>query len=256
MSNLQVVMKQIKKVKEVAEQDPGTDVLVRRQRLGKKRQAMEKLKDLYTSYRKEISQNCLIMLVSGTESEKFAEIASADFSCYSFKADDFYSKILDQVPSKVYMGRVASHEFFDHISARFEDRAREIDIIGYSPLYFDAKYKKSMKTREDSLNIVKRAMNEKVGSEVVGLDAIEQVSIKTVNEGFAGKVVPIVIHTQDETLTEELIGGLARITNKLFLINSGKSENKNLINKSISDIKKVTKKNVEETLIKIKKQIV
>jgi len=248
-------MEQIKKTKAVAEQDPGTDVNTRRVRLGKISQAKEQLKSLYMDYRKEIMANALFMIASGPEGEKFAKSATKYFDCFSFQADDFYSSILEKVPSRIYMNKNASREFFEHLAARFEDRAVEVDITSYQPLYFEAKYKRLIASEEAALDMTKRAINEKVGSEVVGLDAIEKVSIQSVNQDYAGKVVPIVLYTEDETLTQELIGGLARITKNLFLITAGKTENESLTNKSINSITKVTKKSVEETLVRIKKNM-
>jgi len=255
MSDLQTIMAEIKKIKIIAESDPGNDVKTRRFKLGKKKQAQLNLEGLYMEYRKQVRDSAVFMLVTGDQADKFAKTANKEYQCFDVEADAFYQEILDQVPERLYLKKLASRAFFEHLAARFEDRARAVDIVGYPPLFFDLKYKRVIASKEDALAMTKKAMNEKIGSEIVALDAIEKVSIQSVNSNFTGSVIPIVLYTKDEELAAQLLTGLARITKNVFIIKAGESSTKELSDKAISDIKNVTKENVEKTLTKIHKSV-
>lgn len=255
MSSIQDVMEEINKTKAIAEMDPGTNVQTRRVRMGKIKQAKSKLEELYMEYRKEVRNNSIFIVASGTEAQGFADSAKKDFDCFTLQADSFYENLLDQVPDKLYLNKPASRNMFEHLSARLEDRAREIDIIGYNGIYFEGKYKRNLKTKEDALQITKEAINKKVGAEIVGLDAIERISIESVNKGFQGTTVPIVLYTNDEKLTQDLLKDLKRLTKNVFFVKSGDIKEKSLTALAINDINKATKENVKETLLKIKSNI-
>lgn len=256
MNNMQQMLDKIKKLKEVAESDPGHNVQTRRVKLGHIRQAKEKLELLYMEYRRQIQSNCLFIVATGENASKFAEKASSDFQCFSFNADIFYESILSEVPPRVYMDQMASRSFFEHLANRFEERAMEIDIVGYPPLYFDAVYKKKINSKEEALEMTKRAINDKIGSEVVGLDAIEQASKKAVNEGFEGKIIPIVLFSEDETLIKEMLQGLPRINRNVFLVSAGKKVQEDLQTKSINSMVKVTEESIKKTLLKVKENLI
>jgi hypothetical protein len=255
MNNLESVVNEIKRLKGVISMNPGTDVHKRRFNKGKIDQAKQSLKSVYLDYRTSIKEHALFILVTGEQSEEFAKTSQEEFQCFPIFTDKFYQDILDQIPSKIYMNKLASRSFFEHISARFEDRAREIDITSYNPIIFGAKYKKVIKSEEAALDMVKRAMNELVGPEVAAIDAIEKVSIEAVNKDFTGKVIPIVMYTKDESLVKELMSGIPYLSKNLFLISAGKGVEKDLQSKSLSVIKEVTKESVEKTLLKIKKNV-
>lgn len=255
MSNLQSIMQEIKKTKAVAESKPGENVQTRRIKAGKIMQAKESLKDLYTKYREEIKKNSIFILAVGSEAEKFAKTAEKEYQCFAVKADGLYEELLEKVPTSLYMNKLASRNMFEHLQARLEERAMDIGIMAFQPLYFEAKFKKMVNSKEEALDLVKRAINDKVGAELVGIDAIERVSIEAVNRDFEGQVMPIVLYTNDNALTKELTSDLKRLTKKIFVISSGNNVEKDLQDISISDITKVTKKSVEETLVKIKNNV-
>lgn len=252
---MQATLKEIQKAKAVAEMDPGHDVQTRRVKLGHIRQAKEKLETLYMEYRREIQNNSVFIVALGSSAKSFADKAKKDYQCFSYEADGLYKDLLSKVSPKVYLNQLGSRSFFEHLSAKFEERAMEIDIVGYPPLYFDAKYKKQINSKEEALDMTKRAINEKIGGEVAGLDAIEKAAIEAVNSEFEGQVIPIVLYTEDEKLAEEVLAGLPRINKNVFLVTAGKDIAENLQNKSISSMVKVTKESVEKTLIKIKENV-
>lgn len=255
MSNLETVVKEIKKLKQVAEMNPGTDVHKRRHNKGKISQAKEKLKEKFMEYRKSVRENAIFILAVGSDSQKFAEIAQNEYQCFAVNTEDFYTDILDKVPEKLYMNKTSSRNMFEHISARFEDRAHEMDVISYQPIVFEAKYKKVIKSKEEALRLVKRAINEKVGGEIAAIDAVEKVSREAVNRDYFGKVVPIVMYTEDEELAQSLMQDIPKVNRKVFVVSAGKKLQSDLQGKAVSAISKVSKEKVEETLIDIKKKV-
>lgn len=227
------------------------DPTAQRMKLGHVKRAKEDMKQLFMDYRKELQKAAAFIVVSGDKSDKFAATAEKDFGCFSIGADEFYENIASQVPEVLYRGKTANQALFEHLMARFEDRALNIDIIGYTPMLFESKYKIVLKDKAEMITLFKRAFNEKVGSEVVGLDAIDRVAEKAVNENFSGKTAPIVLYSSDESLVSDLLINLGKLTPKVFLVTTGEADEK-LTNKSTSTAKSATKKQVEESLLKIK----
>jgi len=226
-----------------------------RTRLGHINRAQEDLKDLYREYRSELQSRAAFILVIGSKAGEFAAEAETGFGCFSLDADTFYKDILEQVPAQLYTNRASTPGLFDHFAARFESRALDIEIIGYQPLFFDTKYNKMLTGKEDALALIKEAFNDRVGSEVVGLDAIDRVASRAVNENFSGSTVPIVLFSQDESLIGDLSKNLTKLTGNVFVVTAGTKVNKNLKDKSVFSMKTVTTENVEKSLMKIKENL-
>jgi len=222
---------------------------------GKIKRAKEDLTELFLQYREALKNRAVFILTSGTETDKFVKLAEKNFGCFSVNADKFYSDLADQINPRLYTNHKASPGLFDLLSSHFEARAQAIGIIGFPALIFESKYNKILKGKEDLLKLTKRAFNDKIGSEVVGLDAIDLVAQKAVNELYEGKIVPIILHSEDQDLIKELSSGLRNITPNVFIVSAGDLENEELKNKTLSKITKVTKKSVEESLVKIKENL-
>lgn len=255
MNKMQETLQEIQKQKAIAQSDAGHDVRTQRFKQGKIRQAKEKLDTLYMEYRRLVQSNAVFIVACGSEADSFAQTASEEYQCFAYEADSFYKSLLSQVPEKVYLNQMASRSFFEHLSAKFEDRAKEIDIIGFMPLVFEAKFKRKVTSVDDALDITMRAMNEKIGAEIVGLDAIEKAANKAVNDNFEGQVIPIVLYTKDATLAQEILTDLPRINKNVFLVSAGKNDKKNLQSTPINGMVEVTKEEVEKTLINIKQNV-
>ena len=170
-------------------------------------------------------------------------------------ADSFYEGLISEVHERLYTNATASPALFDILGSTFEQRALDIGIIGYPALIFESKYKKVLKNKEDLLALSKRAFNEKVGVEVLGLDAIEKISKIAVNhedkERKVLKKFPIVMITKDESLVKDLAKGLKSVTNNVFIISAGTVKDKGVKDNSITKLKSTTKDAVEKSLVKI-----
>lgn len=255
MNQLQTIMKDIRDTKAIIGMKPSEDVRKRNFELGNIRQAKEKLNRLFMEYRKEILKSSVFLVVTGSQSEDFSKVADEDFSCFSFDAESLYRTLTDAIPPQLYQNKESSRNLLDHVSNAFEDRALQIDIIGYNAIIFKADYRKMLTSKEDALQLVKKAVNDSVGAEVVGLDAIDKASSLAIEKDFDGKVVPIVLHTKDQTLTKELTTALKRLTKNVFLITTGTKIEKDLKESSLSSIKSVDKETVQKTLTKVKENV-
>lgn len=256
-SNLKELGESIKKAQTVAASDPGTEVNQRRMRLGNIMQAKEQLRGLKQEYRKELSSRAAFIVVVGTQANKFAEIAETEFSCFSVNADDFYTELTNKVPAVLYTNVSSSQNLFEHVGAALEDRARELDIVSYPALVFESKYKKMLKNKEEMLTLVKTAVNDKIGAEIVGIDALSKITQDVINSGLSGKVIPVVLHVEDSLIVEELVKGLKRsITRNAFIVSTGTKVDAKIKEKSLESIKSVNAESVEKTLLKVKENLV
>jgi hypothetical protein len=94
-----------------------------------------------------------------------------------------------------------------------------------------------------------------MGSQIVGLDAIDVVARRAMDEGCSSKIVPIMLYSKDQDLIENLSRGLKEITPNVFVISAGTVKNTQLDKKSLVKIKSTTKKSVENSLQTIKKNL-
>lgn len=257
MSSIEELVKVIDKKKVIAALDAGDNPANFTTKKGKIKRAKEDLKELYLEYRKEIQDRALFIIATGTQAQKLADIAEKEFFCYQLNSDGFYNSLVDGVNERLYTNAPASRALFDLIGSEFEERAADIGVIGYKALIFESKYKKVLTGREDALALIKTAFNDKVGSEMLGLDAIEKVTKQAINSEDAEKKVltkfPIVMVTEDESLVKELAKGLRYITGNVFIVGAGTVKDKDVKDNCISTIKTVGKEAIEKSLVTINK---
>lgn len=259
MQSLESIVDTIKQKKKVAEVDLSQiDPRTRTAKKGHVVRAKEDLKQLYLDYRKALLLRSTFILVTGTKTQldKFVKLSENEFGCFPISGEAFYDEILDQMPKQYFQKSVDNH-FFGFFMAKFGDLALDLDIIGHRPMAFHSKYASAnSKGREGATNVIKRAFNEQVGGEVVGLYAIDRVARKAANEEFKGKVCPIVIYSQDSELIKELEKDLKReLTINTFAVTVGSKVDKTVKEIALTNIKSATKESVEKSLLKIKENL-
>lgn len=256
MSNLSLkeLAKEIKKQQAIADMDPGTEIATRRMRLGNINQAKEKLEGLNLEYRKAIMANAIFILSAGKSAQTFTEIAEKSGGCFAVDAEDFYMDLIKDVPEQLYVEKTVSGNLLEFISNNLEEKARSLNIVSYPGLVMESKYKKVLKTKEDLLALTKTLINEKVGAEMVGIDAVDRIVKRVLKSKGSGKKVPIVVQVSDDAIVETLARGLKRsITRKTFVITSGEENDQKLLDISFETVNDVTEENVEKTLMKLNK---
>ena len=140
---------------------------------------------------------------------------------------------------------------FNLINDKFEELAVDLGIQSYPMMRFESKYKKILKDKKDLIDLTKKAFNEKVGGEVVGLYALHKVVPEAASTGFSGKIVPVILHCEDESLVLNLESDLKKMFSHVFIVTAGDVKESVILKASIS-VDTANKKSVGEGLLKIK----
>jgi len=181
----------------------------------------------------------VFILTKGAQSESFIDVATGeDFGCFEVEADILYNQILLKVDKRYYDNQTSSPALFDILMSSFNDVCDDIGIVGYPAVLFDKKYSRRLKTKDDLLQLTKEAFNDKVGSDLVGLYAIDKVARKAVNEGYEGTTIPIIIHSKDSKLIDELEVSLKNINQKVFKISTTKKQTAEDVEKHLTKSRK------------------
>ena len=239
MRSFEALMKEINKNRTLANMvlenpDPRTYTT----KLGHQKRAKQNLEELYLEYRKEVMSRAVFILTKGSQSQSFVDVATSDeFGCFEVDAEKLYEEIASKVNKRYYDNQVSSPALFDLFMSSFNDICDDIGIVGYPAVLFESKYKRRLKNKEDLINLIKEAFNDKVGSDLVGLYAIDKVSRKAINEGYGGKTIPIIIHTTDKSLTDTLEKTLKNINRNVFKVVTSKKQNTKLVGEKLVKIK-------------------
>ena len=256
-TSLKELGKTIKEQRAIANSDPGTEPNSRRMRLGNIMQAKEKLAALRLEYRNLILANAIFIIATGKDADKFASIAEKKFDCFSVDVEDFYKEMTTGVPEVLFQNKQSSGNLLEFISANMEEKARNLNILSYPALVFDSKYSRVLKDQDDLLALTKTVINEKVGGEIVGLDAAERITEKLLASELSGKKVPIVLQVKDSSIVEEISKGLKRsLTHKTFVISTDSDVDQKIKDISFETLDSVTAKSVEKSLISLNKSLV
>jgi len=219
---------------DISDSDPRTYTT----KLGKKKRAKQNLDDLYLEYREQVKNRAVFILTKGAQSESFIDVATGeDFGCFEVEADILYNQILLKVDKRYYDDQTSSPALFDLLMSSFNDICNDIGIISYPAVLFEKKYSRRLKNKEDLLQLTKEAFNDKVGSDLVGLYAIDKVARKAVNEGYEGTTIPIIIHSSDKKLIDELEKSLTNINKNVFKVSASKKFTAEGVGKQLVKIK-------------------
>lgn len=218
--SLQTTLKEIKEVsvKATAEVSPEPRETLPARR-GRQKRAEETLKELRATYRQELLESAVFIVVTGEGATEFRDL-STQAGCFRSDPNAFYNAIIEEIPSSLY-GREGVASLFDMVTRRLEDHAMEIGVNSYPQMQFKREYQKEIKTREDFLAVIKKAVNDQVGAEMVGIQAIYDLVDVAIDKSHKGKDTPIVLATADVSLARALDAGLQRLTRRVYLVSAG-----------------------------------
>jgi hypothetical protein len=210
-------------------------------KMGKIKRAKENLNELFLEYRDSIKNKSIFILPKGTCVSSFIKIATTtEMGCFSVSADEIYDRIASEVHERYYTDIESSPTLFDIMMAIFNNMCTDLGIVSYPMITFESKYRRRLTNKEDLLQLIKDAFNDKVGVELVGLYAINKVAKQAIDTNYRGKLVPIILHTDDKGLINILEKDLKNFSRNVFALK---------INAAQSD------KTVEEKLVQIRAQI-
>jgi hypothetical protein len=216
--------------------------------------AKENLKGLYYTYKNELQKRIIFIMVNGKSSKKFAEtFLDSGLSGASFSAEEFYTNIIDRIAPEVYTNKSLSNSMVEIIGAHLEDRAMEIGVNGYPALLYKSEYAAHINNKEELVDVFAKMLNEQVGGEFVGVDYLDQATSKAVKEEFTGKVLPIIVHSQNNELLNSLAKDFyERLTPNVFTVTAGIAP-KEISEQSLTTVTgKITKTSITNTIKSIK----
>lgn len=250
--SLQTVLAEIQKVKPFAEEDTNSGPIeTLNGRRGRKAQAIEQLKRLKREYKQSLIQNTVFIISTGSDREEFTKTATEQFGLFSADPETFYRDLASRVPETLYKGKEGVSNIFDVLGRHLEDKMMELDINEYNQLIFKAGYAKAINSAEEFAKLIKSAINQQIGAEIVGIQAIDSLVDMAIEKGHADKITPVILTTDDEGFAQELMKDLGRLTTKVFLAITGEGNLKSTAGALI--LKDSSKKSVETALKEMRK---
>lgn len=252
--SLQKVLEEIKVVKPLSEEDISAgprETYAGRE--GRKRNATERYKDLKEKYIDELRASAVFILVCGSGKDQFSEVAQKEFGCFSSDPDGFYKDLANRLNPELYNGKTSGSNLFDILGRYLEDKATEMKLSSYPQLIMKQQYFRAIKDKNDFVSLIKQAINEQVGSEIVGIHTLREVSEKAIDAGHGSKLTPIVLSTDDEELALDLNSTLGRIGSRSFLVSAGKGAKTIRSIDGAFAVKEIDKESVENVLTNIRK---
>lgn len=202
-------------------EDGPVDTLAGRR--GRKNQAIDTMIRLKRQYKQELLQSAVFIVVTGSLKSDFVTMATEGFKCFSADSEAFYNDLASRVSPALYEGKEGISNIFDVLGRYLEDKAIELDLSSYPQLIFKQQYRRVISNKEEFTALVKQAVNDQVGTEIVGIQAVNSLVGPAIDKGHADKITPIILSTNDELFANQLLTNLPRLTSRVFLVVAGKS---------------------------------
>lgn len=243
--SLSLILDKINEQKTIAEQDlHSVHPRSYPYKKGQVQSAKAQLEQLYIDYKNELLKNAVFILVTGDQAEAFANIAEEKFKCFSIEGKSLFKEILSKLSPQVYLNKKVNAFVFEVMANVLEDKLKTLDVVSYNQLLFNSKYSRVVKNETEMLDVVTSSIADIVGLEIVGLDALEKVTKQAVNKNYKSRIVPILVHSDDETFINEAAQGLKKLTKRVTTVSAGKT---NGTNTSFS-LEEIDENTIEETL--------
>jgi hypothetical protein len=236
-----------------------------RGRAGLKRAATETLKRLRIDYRNELMSSTVFIVVTGAARDQFTELATNEtFGCFSSDPEAFYKDLTSRISPKLF-GRENVKNLFNIAGNILETKALELDINSYPSLSYNDRYNLPATTPEEFVPIIRNAINDQVGAELVGIDAIHSIVDAAIKKSHTAKITPLVLNTSDEKFALDLYKNLKKrkladgtssgLSDKVFLVVAGKSSKEMQKTDGAVVVKTASEESVGEALVKIKDRL-
>lgn len=251
---LSEILKEIKAVEPLAAEDiEAGSPETRNARLGRKSQSVEKLGRLRNSYFHELKNSVLFILVIGDQRNEFTEAATANGKILTADADAYFSKLVDRIPPALYLGKENMANIFDVVSRHIEDMAHDLGIVGYPQLLFKQEYHRSVTNREQFLALIRLAVVNQIGGEIVGIQTLQTLTDIAIERGIASKAIPVILPISNERFALTVAKDLERISSKVFVVTAGQTSDAVKDATPTVAISEVTKEEVKKALKTIEK---
>jgi hypothetical protein len=196
-------------------------------------------------------KNVVFIISSGSEKEQFSMIASEKFKCFNADPEKLFEDIAEKVAPVLYQDKELNASTFEIIGRHLEDKAMELDIGEYPQLLFKQQYSRVVRSKDELQEILKSALSEQVGSELVGIQAVRTVADQAIADSYSSTLVPIILSTDDSGLISHLVRDLKRLSKHVNVVVSGKSTKTIKSTAGALILKKVDEEAVRDTLTEI-----
>jgi len=222
-------------------------------RRGRKARAIDQMKTLKRDYRQGLLQSAVFIITTGSEKDAVAALATEKQECFSANPDFFYEQLANRIPEALWKGKESVVNLFDVIGRHLYDMAVDLDLNEYDQLIFKQEHYVSIKTKDDLVLLLKKAINAQVGSEIVGIQAVTSIVDNAIEKSHTARVTPIVLATDDETLALDLESSLRRLNPRgVFLVVAGKGTKNLRAVPGVISIKDPSEENVAKAFQQIK----
>jgi hypothetical protein len=250
---LQQLLEEIKVYKPLSEEDINAGAReTYASREGRKRNAIDMYKTLKEQYISELRNTAVFILVSGSSKEQFSEIAEQEFGCFKADPEGFYKELANRLPEELYKNKPAASNLFDILGRHLEDKANEMNILGYPQLVMKQQYFRAINSKEDFISLIKEAINEQVGSEMVGIHITKELADKAISSGHGSRITPIILTTDDENFALDLNSTVGRLGSRSFLVAAGKGAKVIRSKEGAFAIKEINTESVKNVLTSIR----
>jgi hypothetical protein len=255
--SLESIIKEIQSLRPVANEDvEGGPLNTLAGRRGRKNQALIRLKDLREEYIKNLIRSSMFIIVTGAKRNEFTALATGEaFGLFSADPEEFYKDLANRAPPTLYQQNASASNLFDILGRHLEDKMGELGLSEYNQLIFREKYISNVKSANDFAGVLKVAINEQIGSEIVGIQAVNSIANDAITRGHGAKTTPIVLNTGDDKLALQLSADLERLTNRVFVVNVGKAAKELKAVELAINLKDATEDSVKAALDQIKNSI-
>lgn len=247
--NLVDILTKIKEVKILADENVESGPMeTLNARRGRQRQASEELSRLRQAYTNELMRTAAFIVVVGDKREEFSSLAVDNFKCFSADPDEYFKDLVNRIPKSLYLGKESVANIFDVLGRHIEEKAHALDIVAYPQLLFKQEYQQSLRNEDDFLKVVRQAVTDQMGGEIVGIQAAHTLTKKAIESGNSAKFTPIVLTTEYEKFGLKIAADLERISTRVFLVRAG--ETKIMPGDGLYDVAldEVTKEEVKKVL--------
>lgn len=234
-------------------------------RVGLKRAATEALIRLKNQYSKELLGSASFIVVTGSGKDAFTELATNDtFECFSSDPEEFFKDLVSRIDKSLF-GRENTGNLFNIANRVLYDKAMELGLGSYVEMQFSDRYNSAVNSAEDLVPLIRDAISDKMGAEIVGINAASSIADRAIKKGHAALVTPILLNTNNERFALDLLNSLKRrllpdgtysgLTKNVFLVVAGKASKALQATPGALLIKTVNEEAVGEALTKIRTSV-
>lgn len=253
--SLQTTVQKLKELKpfieENVEEGPVETLNGRR---GRKNQAIEQTENLKRQYLSELLDSAIFIVVVGNKRDEFEKLATGEgVNLFSTDPETFYRDLAGRMHPSLFNGNSSQTDLFDILGRHLEDKMIELGLRAYNQMVFRDTYVQPIKNAEQFVQLLKTAINDQIGAEIVAVQAVNSIANKAIDAAYVSSVTPIVLSTKDEKLALNLIRDLPQKRPAFLIVAGDLSETIKGADLPTTVLEEVTKANVKTLVNKLKR---